>query len=80
MAPRNRSDPIELTVSLPAQTHAYLVKLATAGALAQTEALIGARIIVNEVERLMERRRAETILAPAQPKQDSADAKEGSGQ
>lgn len=62
MAVRNRSKPEELTISLPWQTHAYLVKLATEGALAQTEALIAARMVVNEVERLMERRRAETIL------------------
>lgn len=63
MAPRNRSQPIELTISLPAQTHAYLVKLASAGALGQTEALIAARIVINKVEVLMHQRRAETILA-----------------
>jgi hypothetical protein len=60
---RNRSAPAELTISLPAQTHAYLVKLASVGALGQTEALIAARIVVNKVERLMKKRRAETILA-----------------
>ena len=63
MAPRNRSAPVELTVALPAQTHAYLVKLAERGALAQTEALIAARIIINKVEKLMKDKRAETMLA-----------------
>jgi hypothetical protein len=67
MAPRNRSVPVELTISLPAQTHAYLVKLATAGALGQTEALIAARIVVNKIEKLIKDRRAETVAAQAAP-------------
>jgi hypothetical protein len=70
VAPRNRSAPVELTIALPAQTHAYLVKLAERGALGQTEALIGARIIINKVEKLMRDRRAEVKLASAS---DTAD-------
>jgi hypothetical protein len=51
----NRSGPVPLEITLPAQTHAYLVKLATAGALGQNEALI----VVQEVERLIAGGRAE---------------------
>jgi hypothetical protein len=61
--PANRSPPEPITITLPAQTHAYLVKLATAGALAQTEQGIAALIVVNEVERLIAQKRAETVLA-----------------
>ena len=57
--PFNRSEAKQLTITLPAQTHAYLVKLATAGALAQTEQAIAAQIVVSVVEQLMEKRRAE---------------------
>ena len=64
MAKPNRSKPVELSISLPIQTHAYLVKLAEAGALGQTEALVAARIVINKVERLMRDGRAETVLAP----------------
>jgi hypothetical protein len=56
----NRSEPEKITITIPAQTHAYLVKLAAAGALGQNEALIAAQIVVNEVERLMASNRAET--------------------
>lgn len=63
----NRSQPETVTITIPAQTHAYLVKLATAGALGQNEAIIAAQIVVNEVERLMRERRAETQLAPSRP-------------
>jgi hypothetical protein len=63
MAQKNRSKSVDLTVSLPYQTHAYLVKLAERGALGQTEALIGVRIIINKVEKLMKAKRAETMLA-----------------
>jgi len=56
----NRSEPGQITITIPAQTHAYLVKLATSGALGQNEALIAAQIVINEVERLMVANRAET--------------------
>jgi hypothetical protein len=55
----NRSDPVPLEITLPAHTHAYLVKLATAGALGRNEALIAAQIVVQEVERLIAGGRAE---------------------
>jgi len=64
----NRSEPAKVTITVPAQTFAYLVKLATVGALGQNEAIIAAQIVVAEVERLMRERRAETMLAtPAAP-------------
>ena len=59
--PDNRSKPSKLTITLPAQTHEYLVKLATAGALHQTEQGIAAQIVVQEVERLMATGRAERV-------------------
>lgn len=61
--PRNRSEPIPLSIGLPAQTHAYLAKLATQGALGTHESAIAAQIVISEVERLMSARRAETVLA-----------------
>jgi hypothetical protein len=76
MAQPNRSAPVPLTISLPAQTHAYLVKLATRGALGQTEALIAARIVINKVERLMKDGRAETVLADAVPTPATGEATE----
>lgn len=54
----NRSQPKQITITVPAQTHAYLVKLAMAGAIGQNEALVAAHIVVVEVERLIEKRRA----------------------
>lgn len=58
----NRSDPVLMRITVPAQTHAYLVKLAAAGALGQNETLIAAQMVVNEVERLIERGRAEKAI------------------
>lgn len=60
--PVNRSEPRQLTITLPAQTHAYLVKLATVGALGQTEQAIAAQLIVRVVEELIEKRRADKRL------------------
>ena len=57
--PVNRSQPEAITITLPAQTYGYLVKLATAGALGQTEHAVASLIIVNEIERMMNNRRAE---------------------
>lgn len=59
----NRSEPTQVTISVPAQTHAYLVKLATVGALGHYESQIAAQIVIAEVERLMTAKRAETLLA-----------------
>jgi hypothetical protein len=56
--PFNRSEPKHLTITLPAQTHAYLVKLATAGARGQTEQAVAAHIVITEVEQLIEKKRA----------------------
>jgi hypothetical protein len=58
----NRSEPRQVTITLPAQTHAYLVKLATAGALGQNEALIAAKIVIDEVEKLIAGGRADKKL------------------
>ena len=60
---KNRSIPAKIEITVPAQTHAYLVKLATAGALGQTEAIIAAQIVINEVERLIDKKRAEMVPA-----------------
>ena len=66
--PPNRSELVSFNISVPRQTHAYLVKLATVGALGPTETAIAAQIVIAEVERLMLGRRAETALArPAEP-------------
>ena len=56
--PVNRSALKQLTISLPAQTHAYLVRMAKVGARAQTEQAIAAQIVVIAVEELMDRKRA----------------------
>ncbi len=55
----NRSKPVTLKITLPAQTHAYLIKLAEAGALGQNEALIAAKLVIDAVEELIETGRAE---------------------
>ena len=55
----NRSKLVPMRIKVPAQTHAYLVKFAERGALAQNETTIATQIIVNEVERLIERGRAD---------------------
>lgn len=57
----NRSDTSQITISVPTQTFNYLVRLATVGALGQNEAIIAAKIVVDEVERLMDKGRAEKI-------------------
>lgn len=61
--PENRHQPVSLSITLPAQTHQYLVRLASAGALGQAEQAIAALIVINEVERLMAQRRADLSLA-----------------
>ena len=60
----NRSPTEQITITVPAQTFAYLVRLATAGAIGANEALVASHLVVSEVERLMLERRAETALAP----------------
>jgi hypothetical protein len=73
---RNRSDTEQITITVPKQTFAYLVKLAAVGAMGAHEAMIASVIVVNEVERLMAARRAETVLATvpssSPPEDDSA--------
>ena len=59
----NRSAPVKLKITVPAQTYAYLVKLATVGALGQNETLIAGQLVTAAVEQLMKERRAETVLA-----------------
>ena len=56
--PSNRSALKPLTISLPAQTHAYLVKLAKAGARGPSEQAIAAQLVVESVEDLMVKKRA----------------------
>ena len=50
--PKNRSDPVTLTVSLPKETHAYFVLLASLGKLAWTENDVGAQILIAEHQRM----------------------------
>ena len=57
--PLNQSSPVSLSVSLPKQTHAYLVELASVGALGQSEHAVASLLLINEVERLMKEKRAE---------------------
>jgi hypothetical protein len=56
----NRSQQQQITISLPPQTYAYLLMLASAGALGASESAIAAQIVIKEVELLMSRKRAET--------------------
>lgn len=58
----NRSKPAQITVTLPAQTHAYLLKLASVGALGSHEGNVATYLLVSAVEALMAQRRAEIIL------------------
>ncbi len=67
--PPNRSKPVPLTLSLPAETHEYLVLLASQGKLGVLETEIATHLVVEEVRR-MERdkfheRRLPTSIAPA---------------
>jgi hypothetical protein len=66
----NRSEPVKVTITLPSQTHAYLVKLASVGALGQNEAFIAGQIVTHAVEHLMRERRAETVLSVPVPPDD----------
>lgn len=50
--PPNRSIPIPLTLSLPAETHEYLVLLASMGKLGVLETEIAAHLVVEEVRRM----------------------------
>jgi len=51
--PRHRSETRPITVSLPIETHDYLVLLATRGKLGPSEQDIAAYLVVREVELMM---------------------------
>ena len=61
--PKNRSSAVTLEVTIAGQTHAYLVKLATIGAVGASENNVASFLLTEAVERLMKERRAETVLA-----------------
>jgi hypothetical protein len=55
--PVNKSALKSLTISLPAQTHAYLIRLAKAG-FGPSEQAIAADLVKEAVEVLIEKKRA----------------------
>jgi hypothetical protein len=66
--PPNRSIPIPLTLSLPAETHEYLVLLASMGKLGVLETEIAAHLVVEEVRRLEREKFHERRLPKPVPK------------
>jgi hypothetical protein len=50
--PKNRSKAVPLQVSLPAETHDYLVLLATLGKIATIENDVAVHILVREVRQM----------------------------
>jgi hypothetical protein len=48
--PRHRSKALPITVSLPAETHDYLVLLAARGKLGPSEQDVAAHILIREVD------------------------------
>jgi hypothetical protein len=54
--PENRSDARALSLTLPTETHNYLVLLATLGKLGRTENEVATHILVREVYAMIERR------------------------
>jgi hypothetical protein len=55
--PVNKSALMSLTISLPAQTHEYLIRLAKVG-FGSSEQAIAARLVEKAVEELIEKKRA----------------------
>ena len=51
--PRHRSETRSITVSLPIETHDFLVLLATRGKLGPSEQDIAAHILIREVDLMM---------------------------
>ena len=60
---QNRSKPEKMTISLPGDTHKYLVYLASIGKKAVTENDVAVQILVAEVERL-QREKFEKVRSP----------------
>lgn len=56
--PKNKSDPVSFEITVPSQTHAYLVELATVGALGWTENGIASQLVIDAVEDLIRDDRA----------------------
>ena len=59
----NRSKPEKMTISLPGDTHKYLIYLASIGKRAVTENDVAVHILVEEVER-MQRERFDKVRSP----------------
>ena len=53
--PENRSDARALSLTLPTETHNYLVLLATLGKLGRTENEVATHILVREVYAMIDR-------------------------
>jgi len=51
--PRHRSETRAITVSLPVETHDYLILLASLGKLGPSEQDIAAHIIIREVDLML---------------------------
>ena len=54
--PENRSEARALSLTLPTETHNYLVLLATLGKLGRTENEVATHLLVREVYAMIERR------------------------
>jgi hypothetical protein len=61
--PENRSKPEKMLISLPGDTHKYLVHLATIGKKGVTENDVAVQILIAEVERL-QKEEFEKIISP----------------
>jgi hypothetical protein len=51
--PKHRSQALSITVSLPAETHDYLVLLASRGKLGPSEQDVAAHILIREVDMMI---------------------------
>jgi hypothetical protein len=63
--PENRSNPHQLTLTLPRETFDYLVLLATLGKLGRLESEVATHILVREVYAMFERGFHEQRIPPA---------------
>lgn len=63
--PKHRSETRQLTVSLPLETHEYLILLATRGKLGPSEQDVAAHLIVREVDLMVAANYHDKVLPKA---------------